>query len=99
MGAVGVAGRRRRRVGRALGLLAALALGAGAGLAWAWPRLFPDPLAEARAAYGRHDWKAAVALSQRALKERPGDRGALQLMARADARLGRVEAAQAIYER
>ena len=48
-------------------------LGAGA-LAWAWPRLFPAPLEQARAAYERGDWPAAASLARETLKTKPGDR-------------------------
>jgi tetratricopeptide (TPR) repeat protein len=88
-------GTRSRRLFLAtLGVLIGIA-----GLGWAWPRLFPDPLAGGRTAYARHDWATASARALRRLRENPGDREALRLLARSEGRLGRDDAAQATYGR
>jgi Flp pilus assembly protein TadD len=81
------------------GVAALVLAAAGGGLWWARPWLFPDPLARGAAAYRRGDWAGAAEGARRALKDRPGDREGLRLLARASGRLGRHEAAQAIYNR
>jgi tetratricopeptide (TPR) repeat protein len=50
-------------------------------------------------AYGRGEWRAAEAEARAVLKARPADAVALRLLARASARQGRDEAAEAIYRR
>src|SRR5437763_1260581 len=80
-------------------VLAVAVAGVVAGLWWAWPRLFPDPLAQAKAAYDHHDWRGAATLARQFLKEWPGDPDALRLLARSSVRLGHDDSAQAIYGR
>jgi tetratricopeptide (TPR) repeat protein len=78
----------------------ALLIAAGAGalaLALAWPRLVPDPLAAGRAAYGQRDWGRAEAEARKRLRERPDDREAWRLLARAEGRQGRDDSAQTIF--
>jgi Tfp pilus assembly protein PilF len=85
---------------RGLGLVASVAVAVAAGgLAAAWPRLFPGPLAEGLAAYGRGEWAAAAAVARDRLKAAPGDPEALRLRARAAARLGQDAVAEATYPR
>ena len=50
-------------------------------------------------AYEKHDWAAAAELSRQALSQRKDDLGATRLLARSSARLGRDDAAIAIYTR
>jgi tetratricopeptide (TPR) repeat protein len=90
--------RSRRVFVVAAGLVGAVALlGAGA-LAWAWPRFFPAPREQARAAYEHGDWAAAASLARETLKTKPADREALRLLARSSGRMGRDAAADAIYK-
>ncbi len=90
------ASNRRRWV--VMAMLGALGI-IGIGLWRAWPRLFPNPLAQATAAYDRGDWNAASALAASRLKEAPGDREALRLMARTAARQFRGNVARGLYAR
>lgn len=90
------------RVGLRRGLAAVLvlaALGAGAVAIRSWPRWFPDRLQPAQAAYDRGDWRAAARAARAVLKDRPDDPAALHLLARATARSGQDDTAQALYER
>jgi tetratricopeptide (TPR) repeat protein len=80
-------------------LWAALIAAGALGLWSARSRLFPDPLAAGRAAYERRAWGIAAAEARKRLKDRPDDRAAWQLLARAEGRQGRDAAAQAIYRR
>ena len=91
-----VGGQRRWVV--VLGLSAVLAA-IGAGLFLARARWFPGSIDSARAAYNRGDWSGASAFAAGRLKEAPGDRNALFLLARAAARGGRDESARALYTR
>src|SRR5215217_2889717 len=73
-------------------------LAAGAALAGlAWPVLFPDPLAAARAAYRKQAWGEVEIEARRRLRDRPDDREAWRLLARAQGRQGRHDQAQAVY--
>jgi tetratricopeptide (TPR) repeat protein len=58
-----------------------------------------DPLAAGTSAYRRGDWRAAEAEARARLKARSGDPAALRLLARAAARQGRDDTAEAIYRR
>jgi cytochrome c-type biogenesis protein CcmH/NrfG len=91
-----VKGNRRRLI--LVTLLAVLLVGGAAAL-WAKTRLFPDPTADARAAYSRGEWGRAALLALRRLKEAPDDREALRLAARAAARQDQDEKAIALYRR
>ncbi len=62
------------------------------------PRLI-DPLSRAAHAYDQGEWANAADLTREALKVHKDDPAALRLMARARARVGRDDAAIAIYER
>ncbi|WP_210420277.1 tetratricopeptide repeat protein [Aquisphaera giovannonii] len=79
----------------AAGLLGAAAC-AGLALLAARDRGRPAGGADA---YGRGDWAGAATGAREALKRRPADRDALRLLARASARLGKDDAAEAIYRR
>ncbi len=74
---------------------------AGTGLLWAWHRRPVDPLGPGLAAYARRDWESAARLARERLKHKGAlaDRDALRLLARASARLGRDDAATAIFDR
>jgi tetratricopeptide (TPR) repeat protein len=89
----------RSRWGAGLGV-AAVALAAGA---WWLARGIRtdggDPLDRGIAAYRDGDWRGAEAQARAALKARRADPGALRLLARAAARQGRDDAAEAIYRR
>src|SRR5947209_19697671 len=86
---------RRLWIGRVVAVAAVAAL---AGGAWAWLRP-GDPLARGRAAYARGDWPAALDAARDRLRDRRDDRDALRLAARSSARLGRDDAARALYRR
>jgi tetratricopeptide (TPR) repeat protein len=58
-----------------------------------------DVLAEGESAYRRQDWSRAALEARTVLKARPANPGALRLLARASARLGKDETAEAIYRR
>jgi tetratricopeptide (TPR) repeat protein len=79
----------------------AVVLGVGsAALGWRWwGTAAMGPLASARTAYERKDWRQTETLARTALRERPGDVEAVRLLARALARLGRDEAAQELFGR
>jgi tetratricopeptide (TPR) repeat protein len=85
-----------QRCGVAFCLIAALAV---VRLLWAWPRLGADPLAQGLSAYTQSHWNEALAYARRRLDEKPNDPEALRLLARASARLGRDDTAQALYRR
>lgn len=87
-----------RRFWWALAITAAAAL-AGSATWRAWPRLPPGPPGRGADAYDRADWKGAAALAMQRLREDPGDREALRLLARSRARQGRDEVAQRIFLR
>ena len=91
-------GGRPRRWAKVLGASAVL-VAVGAGLFLARSRLFPGSIDRARAAYNRQDWDGATAFALGRLKEAPGDRDALRLLARSAARGGRDESARALYSR
>jgi tetratricopeptide (TPR) repeat protein len=74
-------------------------LGAVAAFRWVKPRLFPEPTAEASAAYSRGDWERTSLLAHRRLKQVPEDPKALRLAARAAAHQDRDQSAIAIYSR
>lgn len=58
-----------------------------------------DPLAPGISAYERGDWSDALAAARRRLETAKSDPAALRLYARASARLGRDDSAEAIYRR
>jgi len=58
-----------------------------------------DPLAGAVSAYARNEWSMAEVGARSILKKKPSDPDALRLLARAAARQGRDELAEAIYRR
>jgi tetratricopeptide (TPR) repeat protein len=70
-----------------------------AGLWWAWSRVVGSPVTRGVAAYGRGDWQEAGRLAQARLETARDDPGALRLLARAAARLGRLPEAESIYAR
>ncbi len=88
-------GRRARRFGIWAALL--IVAGCGIGLLAAWPRLSGDRLAASSSAYDRQDWDAAARQARQTLRSRPDDVEALRLLARSSVRLGRDDAAIAIY--
>ena len=89
--------RHFRRVAIAAALLAGTAC--AIGLWFARSRGMNDPLSRAVRAYDGGHWANAAELSRNALNIRPDDPAALQLLARSSARLGRDDAAIAIYSR
>src|SRR3712207_9497778 len=60
--------------------IVAIGLGVVGEVWWAWPRLFPDPLAQAHRAYDRGDWRQALRRGRHALKERGGGPRAPRLL-------------------
>ena len=58
-----------------------------------------DPLVQGARAYGRADWSSAETRARSVLKTNSSDPHALRLFARASARQGREESAEAIYRR
>jgi tetratricopeptide (TPR) repeat protein len=58
-----------------------------------------DPFGRGVSAYHHGDWQAAAAEARAILKARPSDDRALRLLARASARLGRDDSAEAIYRK
>jgi tetratricopeptide (TPR) repeat protein len=56
-------------------------------------------LDKGKLAYQKRDWSRASLMARASLKERPSDLSALRLLARASARLGKDETAEAIYRR
>jgi cytochrome c-type biogenesis protein CcmH/NrfG len=89
--------KRQRRVVWATA--AVVLLISGAVFLWGKTRLFPDRLAEARAAYSRGEWDRTEALVHRRLKEAPDDPEAVRLAARAAAHKGQDQKAVALYRR
>lgn len=89
---------RSNRLRVAAGLLILAAAGAAA-LRFGPGLRHPSALDRARAAYAGADWAAASELARGRLVEEPDDRDALRVLARAAARLGRLEAAQAMFAR
>jgi predicted CXXCH cytochrome family protein len=69
------------------------------GVYYVASRRAADPLTRGVAAYDAGHWDAAAGLARDALKLRPDDVLALRLLARSSTRLGRDEAARAIYSR
>src|SRR3954470_19585042 len=94
-----MAGGKRRVPQIAIGAGLLVAVWCGVGLVAAWPRLFPDPVAQGSRAYDRGDWAAAARSAREALATRRDDPAALRLLARSSVRLGRDDAAIAIYGR
>ena len=77
--------------------MAVTAFGIGA---WsARSRAITDPAARAVNAYAEGNWTEAAKLARQTLAVRKDDPAALRLLARASARLGRDDAAMAIYQR
>lgn len=75
-----------------------LAATAGAiGLLYAWWHRQSDPLSQASRAYDKGQWATAAGLAREVLNSRKDDSTALRLLARSSARLGRDDAAIAIY--
>jgi tetratricopeptide (TPR) repeat protein len=66
---------------------------------WSWDRRKPDRLVPIREAYERKDWSSAAAYARKVLRDSPNERGALRLLARSNARLGRDPVAQELYTR
>jgi tetratricopeptide (TPR) repeat protein len=94
--------RRRRSVGWALAAVVVIGLaGAGAAaVAWRFGVFSkPGPMALGLAAYTRGDWAGASAKAKERLAEEPDDAEAVRLLARAAARLGRDDSAQALFGR
>jgi tetratricopeptide (TPR) repeat protein len=58
-----------------------------------------DFLSRGEAAYRTGEWSAATEQARAVLKTRPADVGALRLLARASARLGKDDTAEALYRR
>ena len=79
---------------------AALALTA-LGLGWGWMRWRgqPDLPAQAASAYAQRDFRLAADFARNRLKQAPEDKKALRLLARATARLGRDQPANALFAR
>src|SRR5262249_24579575 len=86
--------------GREAAVIALAALLA-AGAWWGAGRLRRgnDLAATGGRAYQRGDWGEAAARARELLKTRPTDAGATRLLARSSARLGRDDAALALFER
>src|SRR5690242_18186333 len=74
-------------------------VGLGLGTAWTWWRRAGDLVARGTSAYAAGDWSRAADLARRRLKTAPEDIGALRLLARATARLGRDAPANALFAR
>lgn len=92
-------GRKKRRLRSALIGAALVAVTAcGIGLWAARSRAVADPAARAASAYAEGNWAEAVRLARQTLAVHKDDPAALRLLARASARLGRDQAAMAIYE-
>lgn len=89
----------RKRIVFLVALAGLALLGAGLGVRWFKPGHFPEPTAEASAAYSRGDWERTALLAHRRLKQAPEDPRALRLAARAAARQGRDQSAIAIFSR
>jgi tetratricopeptide (TPR) repeat protein len=91
---------RKRRRGWWAGLIA-LAVLVGGSAWWGAGQLLrgADPAAAARSAYVRGDWGEAAGRAREVLKAAPADAGAIRLLARSSARLGRDDAAQALFQR
>jgi tetratricopeptide (TPR) repeat protein len=81
--------------GIVLGAIALVAFG------WTWSsrRRDPNVVEQGVSAYAKHDFRRAVELARRRLKEAPEDVDALRLLARATARLGRDVPANALFAR
>ena len=88
-------GRVTSRMAKGTGLLLLLALGIWAG----WSLLEPHPLTRAARDYEQGDWRAAASGARDILRSEPGREEAMQLLARAEARLGRDQFARSIYQR
>lgn len=82
----------------AIGTFAAFA-GLALAALWLTPGFRASPLDRARAAYDRADYREARALAVEILTKNRDDPDASRLMARASARLGNDETAQALYAR
>lgn len=74
-----------------------IALAVGSAFAWWWNS--GTPMERGVAAYRRGDWKTASNEARRALNDSPRQRDALRLLARAQARQGRLEPAMQYFER
>ncbi|MFI5457801.1 MAG: tetratricopeptide repeat protein, partial [Isosphaerales bacterium] len=91
-------GKRRLRNGAVAAILLTIAA-CSAGLWYAASRRATDPLERAGRAYDQGRWDVAARLARESLKIRRDDPVALRLLARSSARLGRDDAALAIYHR
>src|SRR5690349_914301 len=78
-----------------LGVLICACLAAWVAMRWHGVAA-PD---EGELAYQNRDWSRAALVARAALKGRPSDTSALKLLARASARTGKDEIAEAIYRR
>ncbi len=89
---------QRRWLGYVLAVIGTLS-GAMVALYLARYTSSPNLLAKAAASYERGDWPSAAREARGVLKTRPADSRALLLLARASAREGKEETAEAIYRR
>ena len=82
-------------------VLVALAAMVASAAWWGTRRLAREhgSVAAGRSAYARGDWGEAAGRARAVLKADPADPGALRLLARSSARLGRDEPALALFER
>jgi tetratricopeptide (TPR) repeat protein len=76
-----------------------VALVSGAVIWWRWPEVAAEPTVLAQGAYGRGEWREAIAQALKALKEDPSDTKSRRTLARAWARLGRDDTAQELFGR
>jgi tetratricopeptide (TPR) repeat protein len=103
MGMTGTGKAGARRPPRRVLCVAVLLIAALAIASWWMPRTFParstDPMGRGVSAYRDGDWRTAEVEARALLKSRSADLGALRLLARAAARQGRHDTAEAIYRR
>ena len=90
--------RRLRKLVWLAALLLVLAA-VGLGLWFMKSRRDSDAVIRGNAAYSSGDWGRAADLARARLKAAPDDSGALRLLARATARLGRDSTANALFAR
>jgi tetratricopeptide (TPR) repeat protein len=82
-----------------MGTIALAVLATALGLWLAWAQRSTDRASGGWVAYERGEWEAAAGLARRRLKVKANDADALRLLARASVRLGRNEAARALFRR
>jgi tetratricopeptide (TPR) repeat protein len=90
---------RRRLIRVAVGAALVAVSACAVGLWSVRSRAIGDRASQAAAAYGTGKWPVAVEFARLALAGNKDDPAALRVLARASARLGRADAAMAIYER